>query len=162
VTASYGVNGFTEDHRAAFKKHGVNKVLIAYDRDEAGERATLELAEELIAMGIDCYRVLFPKGMDANEYGCKVRPAPKSLAVLLNKAEWLGKGKRPAVVVSDSAEISAAIDQKPLPAAKEENAEDFSLAAESAPPVAAPPASILEIPIEIKGDEVTITEGDRR
>ena len=39
VTASYGVNGFTEDHRQAFKKHGTKKVLIAYDRDEAGEKA---------------------------------------------------------------------------------------------------------------------------
>ena len=32
--------------------------------------------------------------MDANEYALKVQPAPKSLGVLLNKAEWLGKGKR--------------------------------------------------------------------
>jgi DNA primase len=85
VTASYGVNGFTDDHREAFRRHGIRKVLIAYDRDEAGEKASLELAEELISMGIDCYRVLFPKGMDANEYGCKVKPAAKSLAVLLNK-----------------------------------------------------------------------------
>ena len=36
VTASYGVNGFTEDHRAAFQRHGVKQVWIAYDRDEAG------------------------------------------------------------------------------------------------------------------------------
>ena len=45
-------------------------------------------------MGIECFRVLFPKGMDANEYALKVTPAAKSLGVLLNKAEWLGKGKR--------------------------------------------------------------------
>ena len=83
VTASYGVNGFTEDHRQAFKKHGIKKVLIAYDRDEAGEKAAIELGNELISMGIDCYRVLFPKGMDANEYGCKVKPATKSLGVLI-------------------------------------------------------------------------------
>ena len=30
--------------------------------------------------------------MDANEYALKVTPAAKSLGVLLNKAEWLGKG----------------------------------------------------------------------
>ena len=60
VTASYGVNGFTEDHREAFKKHGIKKALIAYDRDEAGEKAAHELAGVLISMGIDCYRVLFP------------------------------------------------------------------------------------------------------
>ena len=28
-----------------------------------------------MAMGIDCYRVLFPKGMDANEYALKVTAA---------------------------------------------------------------------------------------
>jgi len=32
--------------------------------------------------------------MDANEYARKVTPAAKSLGVLLNKAEWLGKGQR--------------------------------------------------------------------
>ena len=86
VTASYGVNGFTDDHRAAFKKHGTQRIYIAYDRDDAGERAAQSLAEELLAMGIDCYRVQFPKGMDANEYALKVTPAAKSLGVLLNKA----------------------------------------------------------------------------
>jgi len=162
VTASYGVNGFTEDHRQAFRKHGTRKVLIAYDRDEAGEKATLDLAGELVSMGIDCYRVLFPKGMDANEYGCKVTPAAKSLAVLLNKAEWLGKGKRPAVVISDPVQIAAEADDDLPPTTKEENAEITSLAAESFPPVAAPQTFILDTPVEIKGDEVTITEGDRR
>ena len=38
VTASYGVGGFTDDHRAAFRKHGVQRVWIAYDRDEAGRK----------------------------------------------------------------------------------------------------------------------------
>jgi DNA primase len=162
VTASYGVNGFTEDHREALRKHGTKKVLIAYDRDEAGEKATLELAEELISMGIDCYRVPFPKGMDANEYGCKVRPSAKSLAVLLNKAEWLVKGKRPAVVVSDPVQTAVRADNEWPPAAKEESTEIPSLAADPVPPVATPEAASLETPVEIKGEEVTITEGDRR
>ena len=47
VTTSYGVNGFTDDHRAAFQKHGTKRIYIAYDRDDAGERAAQELAEEL-------------------------------------------------------------------------------------------------------------------
>ena len=78
VTASYGVNGFTDDHRAAFQKHATQRVLIAYDRDEAGEKAALALAGELMGMGIECFRILFPKGMDANEYALKVGPAAKS------------------------------------------------------------------------------------
>jgi DNA primase len=41
-------------------------VLIAYDRDEAGDRAAGKLAQKLTAQGIACYRIQFPKGLDAN------------------------------------------------------------------------------------------------
>jgi DNA primase len=54
VTASYGTNGFTADHRAAFERHGTRRVYIAYDRDEAGDKAAAKLADELIEMGIEC------------------------------------------------------------------------------------------------------------
>lgn len=39
VTTAYGIEGFTDDHLAAFKRCGTQRVLIAYDRDEAGDRA---------------------------------------------------------------------------------------------------------------------------
>ncbi len=81
------------------KKHRTTIVFIACDRDEARGKAAIAPADELIGMGIDCYRVLFPKGMDANYYGCKVKPTARSLGVLLNTANWLGKGKLPAVTV---------------------------------------------------------------
>jgi DNA primase catalytic core len=100
VTASYGVNGFTKDHRAAFERHGTKRVYIAYDGDEAGNKAAVKLAAELIETGVECFRVEFPKGMDANEYALKVTPATKSLGVLLNRASWLGKGQRPAARVA--------------------------------------------------------------
>ena len=38
--------------------------------------------------GSRALRVLFPHGMDANEYALKVQPAAKSLGVLLNQAQW--------------------------------------------------------------------------
>ncbi|MGA2433678.1 MAG: toprim domain-containing protein [Bryobacteraceae bacterium] len=163
VTASYGANGFTPDHRAALKKHGTKKVLIAYDRDEAGEKAALALADELIGMGIDCYRVLFPKGMDANEYGSKVKPTGRSLGLLLNSIKWLGKGKPPTVTVPETLESAPVADEpesppEPIaearsPAAKEETAAEpeavFPLAAEPMPTEPAPPptaAAAVEIP----------------
>jgi DNA primase catalytic core len=125
VTASYGVNGFTKDHRAAFEKHGTERVYIAYDSDEAGNKAAMKLAEELIAAGIECLRVEFPKGMDANEYALKVTPAANSLGLLLRKASWLGKGKRPAsrvaVPTMVAPEIVAAPEKEP--AAKEKKIE---------------------------------------
>jgi DNA primase catalytic core len=84
VTTSYGVNGFTDDHRAAFTKHETKHVWIAYDRDEAGDAAAERLKNEL---AISTARVLFPHNMDANDYALKVTPAAQSLAVLLNKTE---------------------------------------------------------------------------
>jgi DNA primase len=153
VTASYGVNGFTDDHRAAFKKYGTQRIYIAYDRDDAGERAAQSLAEELMATGIECFRVQFPKNMDANEYALKVTPATKSLGMLLGKAAWLGKGQRPTITVTASEpqiieEKTAAkeiSEPTPTPAAKEKisqtiepntNGEnDLPLAAESVSPI---------------------------
>ena len=67
---------------------------IAYDRDEAGEKAAAELAEELMAMGIECLRVLFPQGMDANEYALKCSPRRDAWAAA-QQAHWLGKGQPP-------------------------------------------------------------------
>ncbi|MGQ0710969.1 MAG: CHC2 zinc finger domain-containing protein [Rhodoferax sp.] len=95
VTCAYGVEGFTDELLAAFKAHGVQRVLIAYDRDEAGERAAAKLAPVLIAEGMECFRIQFPKGMDANAYALKVTPATKSLGLLIRQAAWLGTGKAP-------------------------------------------------------------------
>jgi len=170
VTASYGINGFTQDHRAAFRKHGVKKVMIAYDRDDAGEKAAAALADELIGMGIDCYRVLFPKGMDANQYGCEVKPKAKSLGVMLNSAKWIGKGKPPAVVVSVPDPPPS--PPEPEPAAKEEKADSVLYLAAKLPsvpaapsdpiPVPQPQPAVIDIPVEIKGDEIVFHQGDRR
>jgi DNA primase len=154
VTASYGVNGFTDDHRAAFRKYEIQRVLIAYDRDEAGDKAALTLADELMAMGIECFRVLFPKGMDANEYALKVVPAEKSLGVLLNKAQWLGKGKPPERVTVEV--IPAPLVLNEQAAAKEEPVP--SLAAG----VSSPSRPLVDVAAEVRGAEVFMTFGDRR
>lgn len=119
VTASYGVNGFTEDHRAAIEKHGTKRVYIAYDRDEAGDKAAAKLSEELIGMGIECFRMQFPKGMDANEYALKTQPAAKALGVLLTGAAWMGKGARPA----GRAQVPIAAPTANEPTAKEKESE---------------------------------------
>jgi DNA primase len=108
VTCSYGVGGFTDDHVAAFEQHGVERVMIAYDRDEAGDKAAEALAKKLNALGIETARVLFPKGMDANAYALKVGPAEKSLRVALANAVWTGKGRAVAVPSASSASASAA------------------------------------------------------
>jgi len=79
----------TEPGQVQVKAFAIERVLIAYDRDEAGDRAARALSERLAAEGVASYRVLFPKGMDANEYAVKVKPAEQSLAVLLRSAEHM-------------------------------------------------------------------------
>ena len=86
VTASYGIEGFTEAHLRAFEEAGIARVLIAYDGDAAGDRAAWKLAARLRAEGLACYRVVFPKGMDANAYALSVQPASKSLGVAIRAA----------------------------------------------------------------------------
>jgi len=140
VTASYGVNGFTGDHQEAFRKHGVQQVWIAYDRDEAGDAAAGRLKEELLKLGIGSHRVLFPKGMDANQYALSVKPAAQSLAVLLNSAAWSEKR----------------VEEKPTTAAKEKSSDPEPPAPQPVIPFAAEPE------IRMNGDEITIPRGDRR
>jgi DNA primase catalytic core len=189
VTASYGVNGFTDDHREAFKKHGTKRIHIAYDRDDAGDQAAEKLAEELMAMGIECYRVQFPKGMDANDFALKVTPASKSLGILLGKAAWLGRGQRPTLPVSEpeiieekpaakeeiteptttpaaeekiSESIEANTGEKNLPTVEEQT--DLPLTAE--PPIAALPTGtvvpVREVRVEVNGETVYVSQGERR
>jgi DNA primase len=114
VIAAFGVSGFTADHWSALKRHGTQRVWIAYDRDDAGNAAAEKLGTELREAGIETWRVLFPKGMDANDYARKVAPAEKSLGVLLQQAEWIGKGKRAVVTaLADPMSAEKVDDVKP-------------------------------------------------
>jgi DNA primase catalytic core len=171
VIAAYGVNGFTEDHWAALKRHGTRRVLIAYDRDESGNAAAEKLATQMLESSIECFRVLFPKGMDANEYARKVQPAPKSLGVMLQQSQWLGKGKGPGVAVAVPHTPELATKEEAVPAEQtlptpamlavkptpEPSPTVPSLAATAEPdvPLAPVPATTLAPPAE----EPTATEG---
>jgi DNA primase len=90
VTSIYGTEGFTDELFEALKRKKVQRVKLAYDADEAGERAATRDAERLRSIGIEVYRIKFPWGMDANEYARKVTPAAQSLRLLINGAAWLG------------------------------------------------------------------------
>ncbi|KRB85152.1 DNA primase [Noviherbaspirillum sp. Root189] len=111
VTAAYGIEGFTDDHVAMFEACGTERVLIAYDNDEAGNRAAGKLAERLQALGIGCYRIQFPHGMDANEYALKVTPASHSLDLLVRNAGWMGQGEAPVRMA-----LPAMVTAPPAPA----------------------------------------------
>lgn len=91
VSCLYGTEGWTEELTAALQK--VKRVRLAYDADEAGERAAERDTKRLRALGVEVWRIKFPWGMDANEYARKVTPAGKSLSLLINAAQWMGQGQ---------------------------------------------------------------------
>ena len=190
VTAAYGVEGFTADHLSAFKRYGVERVLIAYDRDEAGDRAAEKLSQRLLAEGLDCYRILLPHGMDANEYALKVRPASKSLGLVIRKAQWLGKGVAKPISTTEPVAAQKAVLPLPIaptvPAAWAPESESAPTPAVSvAPPIAcavdpaptaeavlpdtldAVPSPVPPLPVagpraEVQGEDVVMVLGDRR
>jgi len=154
VTAAYGVEGFTDEHLAVFKANGIERVLIAYDRDDAGDRAADKLTERLTVEGIACFRIQFPKGMDANSYALAVKPADKSLGMLIRKAHWMGNGEKSGETPQPPAEPVASSDMSPL--AAEPSAAMPPLPASPLPP--APQA----IDASVSDNEITLAFADRR
>lgn len=68
VTSLYGTSGFSDDLKSAFAQSGIRRVFLAFDRDDAGDRAAAKYTSWFAERGIEVRRVLFPKGMDANDY----------------------------------------------------------------------------------------------
>jgi DNA primase catalytic core len=174
VTSAYGVEGFTEALLAAFKAHGTQRVLIAFDRDEAGERGAEKVAAQLMSAGIDAFRIQFPKGMDANDYALKLKPAQKSLGLVIRKAVWMGRGQpksevetvpveavTPAVSIAIISEAPASSTPEPplvsSLAAPPLTPEEEPLPASPLPSMPAPDANA-----EVKESEIVMTFGDRR
>ncbi len=161
VTTSYGIEGFTDELMEAFKTHSVERVLIAYDRDAAGEKAVSSLAAKLLPEGIDCYRINFPKGMDANEYALQVTPANKSLGTAIRGAVWLGSGKAPETKIKIPVP-----DEKPAadvaPQTKAKSVQQEGREVEPLPAAVIPEPPSPDIQAEIKEDEVIISFTARR
>lgn len=124
VTCLFGTEGFTDELWEALKH--VQRVRIAYDADDAGERAAQRDTERFQKHGIEVFRVKFPHGMDANEYACKVKPADKSLALLMNSSAWLGAGARPPAPPEPRKHVAMVVDEltgDPLPIVDKESLE---------------------------------------
>lgn len=155
VTASYGVNGFTSDHRAAFvqlKRAGLERVLIAYDRDEAGDRGAQQVATELAELGLRAYRVHFPLTLDANAVARSMAPAAESLGRALRHARWMGESGAVAVPVTRESTNGAVAE----PAAS-------SLAAVVSPLASPEPiqVSITDHQLDVRDTEVLFTREER-
>jgi hypothetical protein len=141
----------------------VERVLIAFDRDEAGDRGASAVAERLMGAGIAAFRIQFPKGMDANAYALGVTPAPKSLGVLIRKAQWLGNGRAPAIT-SAVDPLGTSAETIPEPAPHPVSAAETEPVAPPPEPLAAamPPAPAPD-PVEAQSDhELVMVLENRR
>jgi len=169
VTTSYGINGFTDELLAAFKQHEIERVLIAYDRDAAGDKAATELATKLIKEGIDCYRIEFPKKMDANEYALQVQPVEKSLGVCIRSAVWMGQGQKESKQEKKPASKLPAEIQESMLAPKQEKRKDVNqdenreVEKEALPPIptAREKPENPAIEAQISNNEININLGSR-
>lgn len=86
VTASYGVNGFTQDHWALFKVLRPARIILCYDNDDAGNAAANELAQQLVPCGVQVWRLELPPHSDVNDFVRASREPKAELASLLAAA----------------------------------------------------------------------------
>ncbi len=112
VTAAYGVDGWTPDHQQALVEHGVKRVLVAFDGDDAGDRGAKALAAELTGAGVEVFRVELPRGADVNDVAVEAKNPTDALGRYLRKAAWMGgtKSSRPTPVIEPARVIPPGLD----------------------------------------------------
>ncbi len=152
ATCIYGTQGFTDELFEAIKAANLDAVRIAYDADDAGERAAERDAEKLQAIGVDVYRIKLPLGEDANSYALSA--GGDALKKAVRCAAWLGAGSAPAPAAAPSLLLAAELAAEPATekAAKKETPIEPARAVADAPPPAVMIAS---------GDHHELTLGDR-
>ena len=98
ATCTFGTKNFTTELFDAIRDARIESVRLAFDADEAGETATREAAQRLQAIGIECFAVKLPWGMDANQYA--LDQGGEALRRAVRSAEWLGGQSLQKSVVS--------------------------------------------------------------
>lgn len=169
VTSAYGVGGCTAEILGALQREGVQRVLIAYDGDAAGERAARALAPLLHTRGMAAWRVMFPEGLDAN--ACLQVEGAASLLARIGQAQAMeiggevatGIGAAAEVVAPAAVEVVGAAEPPPSPASPEsaEPSPIHPLAAAVAPAVAAANTAAGDL-IEHSPQQIVIGYGPRR
>jgi DNA primase len=181
VTAAFGADGFTDELHAAITDAGVQRVLIAYDRDDAGDRGAEALVDRLGGEGVECFRVLFPAGQDANGFAAGVEEPAGALAQLLREAVWVGAGEpaaRPAPAPIEPESEPAGDPPTPAPAVEREGGEEekaepdpeparrFDPLPAAQPPQPRPASPTPPVPaqpaVELDGEELRVQVEGRR
>lgn len=173
VTTGYSAKALPDELLDAIVAAKILRVLIAFDRDEAGDKGAAEVAAQLAAHGVECARVLFPHGQDTNAYALAVTPAEKSLGLLLRSAVAIeNTGKLPSRVpapvpssiaakaASEAAERVPTPEKMPDPVTATTEPEKATKEEATAPAPVANPSDVLVTRDE--PDEIELGIGDRR
>jgi DNA primase catalytic core len=185
VTCTYGTANFSDELFEAIRTAKIESVKLAFDADEAGEKATSKAADRLRKIGIECHQIKLPWGSDANAYA--LDQGGEALRRAVNQACWLGpeittfptipatpqksgasfKDKEPATSApAPSSSLAASLAADAPPSAEVEAAKGKNLTLETAPPAAHPaahpaPAPSLAPALESTGDFHQLTLGPR-
>ena len=122
TTCTFGAKNFTNELFEAIRAAKIESVRLAFDADEAGEIATREAAARLQAIGIECFALKLPWGMDANQYARE--QGGEALRQAVRSAQWLGGKAR------QKSEVSAAGVKDPVAPLSTVNIVASSLAAD--------------------------------
>jgi DNA primase catalytic core len=172
VTTGYSAKALPEELLDALRAAKVRRALIAFDRDAAGDAGAAEVAAQLAAHGVECSRVVFPHGLDANAYALAVTPPEKSLGVLLRAALPMGELRSKSAVSSpviapapSSLAAKAAVAAAPVARAPEVTAAPQEAAREENQPAAVPPTTALPpSPVTVAkndAEEIVLVLGER-
>lgn len=158
VVAVPGPEECGEELCAALVAAGTERALIAFDADEEGERGAEALGERLAEAGIECLRVRFPSGEDANSFACAVQEPAVALGRLVREAEPLAAEEPapPAAQEDAAAELLDAIGE-------EEDDEPSVAQPEARTPATASQQADGGSPVvEAEGDELRVQIEERR
>jgi DNA primase len=97
VQPCYGTNGFTEEHLKLLKDNLVKTIIVGFDADEAGRKASDKLKAQLVDEGFKVKAIAPPKGKDWNDY-LLAGGTKEEVQELITKAQIAQKEKQPLKV----------------------------------------------------------------
>jgi len=95
VTAVAGPDGRLDELATTLLERNVDRVVVAFDNDQAGDVGASALAEHLGTLGITCLRVEFPTGSDANDVMVRSAQPGSALGSLVRQAVWMDASPAP-------------------------------------------------------------------
>lgn len=99
VVSTLGPDAFIEAHVELFAEHGIERVIVAFDRDDDGEQGAQRAADLLLAHDIDPFRLVMPMGMDVSSFAKRSGNPGEALLQLVTAPRWMGEGDAPKLAL---------------------------------------------------------------